>query len=75
MTPFANQLVNLFASALLLIASFTFLLARPITQVSASIQALGEGQFGQSVSRAPKNAAAVTANAMAASASCPIPET
>src|SRR4051812_30057804 len=42
-------MIALVPTALLLIASFTFLLARPITQVTASIRALGEGQFGKPI--------------------------
>lgn len=38
-------MIALIPTALLLIASFTYLIARPITQVSAGIQGLGEGQF------------------------------
>jgi two-component system sensor histidine kinase GlrK len=36
-------------SALLLIAAFTYLLARPITQVTAGIRSLGEGHFGRPI--------------------------
>jgi len=42
-------MVALVPTAILLIASFTFLLARPISQVSDSIRALGEGQFAKPV--------------------------
>lgn len=42
-------MIALIPTAILLIASFTFLIARPITQVSAGIRALGEGQFGRSI--------------------------
>ena len=42
-------MIALVPTALLLIASFTFLLARPITQVTASIRALGEGQFARPI--------------------------
>ena len=42
-------MVALIPTAILLIASFTFLIARPISQVSDSIRALGEGQFAKSI--------------------------
>ncbi|HXZ48012.1 MAG TPA: HAMP domain-containing sensor histidine kinase [Usitatibacter sp.] len=42
-------MVALIPTAVALIASFTFLIARPITQVSASIRALGEGHFARPV--------------------------
>jgi two-component system sensor histidine kinase GlrK len=42
-------MMALIPTAVLLIASFTFLIARPITQVSASIQGLGEGDFGKAI--------------------------
>ncbi|HET9578788.1 MAG TPA: ATP-binding protein [Usitatibacter sp.] len=42
-------MIALIPTAILLIASFTFLIARPITQVSAGIRALGEGQFGRAI--------------------------
>ena len=42
-------MIALVPTALLLIAGFTFLLARPITQVSDSIRALGEGHFGRPI--------------------------
>jgi len=42
-------MIALIPTAILLIASFTYLIARPITQVSASIQGLGEGQFGKPI--------------------------
>jgi two-component system sensor histidine kinase GlrK len=42
-------MIALVPTALLLIASFTFLLARPITQVTASIRALGEGNFAKPI--------------------------
>ena len=42
-------MIALIPTAVLLIASFTYLIARPITQVSASIQGLGEGQFGKAI--------------------------
>ncbi len=41
--------VALIPTAVALIGSFTFLIARPITQVSASIRALGEGQFAKPI--------------------------
>ena len=42
-------MMALVPTALLLIAAFTYLLARPITQVSESIRALGEGRFDRPV--------------------------
>jgi two-component system sensor histidine kinase GlrK len=42
-------MIALIPTAILLIASFTFLIARPITQVSAGIRALGEGQFARPI--------------------------
>ena len=42
-------MVALIPTAILLIASFTFLIARPITQVSASIRGLGEGDFARPI--------------------------
>jgi two-component system sensor histidine kinase GlrK len=42
-------MIALFPTALLLIAWFTFLIARPITQVSDSIRGLGEGEFARPI--------------------------
>ena len=42
-------MMALIPTAVLLIASFTYLIARPITQVSAGIQGLGEGHFGKEI--------------------------
>jgi two-component system sensor histidine kinase GlrK len=42
-------MIALIPTAVLLIAWFTFLIARPITQVSAAIRGLGEGQFAQPI--------------------------
>lgn len=42
-------MIALIPTAILLIASFTFLIARPISQVSASIRGLGEGQFAKPI--------------------------
>jgi two-component system sensor histidine kinase GlrK len=42
-------MIALIPTAILLIASFTFLIAKPIGQVSASIRALGEGQFARPI--------------------------
>ena len=42
-------MIALIPTAVLLIASFTFLIARPITQVSESIRGLGEGQFAKPI--------------------------
>jgi two-component system sensor histidine kinase GlrK len=39
-------MIALIPTALFLIAGFTWLIARPITQVSAGIRGLGEGRFG-----------------------------
>lgn len=39
-------MVAIIPTAILLIASFTFVLAKPISQVSAGIRGLGEGRFG-----------------------------
>jgi two-component system, NtrC family, sensor histidine kinase GlrK len=41
--------IALIPTAVLLIAAFTFLIARPITQVSRSIRRLGEGEFGRPI--------------------------
>jgi two-component system sensor histidine kinase GlrK len=41
--------VALIPTAILLIASFTYLLARPISQVGNSIRHLGEGEFGKEI--------------------------
>ncbi len=38
-------MIALIPTAVILIAAFTFLISRPITQVSAGIKSLGEGQF------------------------------
>ncbi|HYC38652.1 MAG TPA: ATP-binding protein [Usitatibacter sp.] len=43
-------MIALIPTAILLIASFTFLISRPITQVSESIRGLGEGQFARPIS-------------------------
>jgi two-component system, NtrC family, sensor histidine kinase GlrK len=43
-------MIALIPTAVMLIASFTFLIARPISQVSESIRGLGEGQFGKPIS-------------------------
>lgn len=43
-------MVAMIPTAVLLIASFTFLIARPISQVTASIRGLGEGQFATPIS-------------------------
>jgi len=43
------QMLATIPIAILLIAGFTFLIARPIRQVSEGIRLLGEGQFGRSV--------------------------
>ncbi len=43
-------MIALIPTAILLIASFTFLIARPITQVSAGIRSLGEGHFAKPIS-------------------------
>ena len=42
-------MIALIPTAVLLIASFTFLIARPITQVSEGIRGLGEGQFAKPI--------------------------
>ena len=42
-------MIALIPTAVLLIAWFTYLLARPITQVSAGIQGLGQGQFARRI--------------------------
>jgi two-component system sensor histidine kinase GlrK len=42
-------MVAMIPTAVLLIAWFTFLLAKPITQVSESIRGLGEGQFAKPI--------------------------
>jgi two-component system sensor histidine kinase GlrK len=42
-------MIALFPTAVLLIAWFTYLLARPITQVSAGIQGLGQGDFARPI--------------------------
>ena len=42
-------MIALIPTAILLIASFTYLIARPITQVSEGIRGLGEGQFAQPI--------------------------
>lgn len=42
-------MMALVPAALVLIGAFTFLLARPITQVSAGIKGLGEGQFSKPI--------------------------
>ncbi|HEX4779263.1 MAG TPA: histidine kinase dimerization/phospho-acceptor domain-containing protein, partial [Usitatibacter sp.] len=42
-------MIALVPTAIVLIASFTFLLSRPITQVSESIRSLGEGQFAKPI--------------------------
>jgi two-component system sensor histidine kinase GlrK len=41
--------IALIPTAIVLIASFTYLIARPITQVSAGIRGLGEGQFAKPI--------------------------
>src|SRR6185503_1082211 len=41
--------IALIPTAILLIAAFTFLIARPISQVSASIKGLGEGEFAKPI--------------------------
>ena len=43
------QMLATIPIAILLIAGFTFLIARPIRQVSEGIRLLGEGQFGRGV--------------------------
>ena len=42
-------MIALVPMAVVLIGSFTYLLARPITQVSAGIRGLGEGQFSRPI--------------------------
>jgi two-component system sensor histidine kinase GlrK len=42
-------MIALIPTAILLIAGFTYLIARPITQVSEGIRGLGEGQFGKRI--------------------------
>jgi two-component system sensor histidine kinase GlrK len=42
-------MIALIPTAMLLIAWFTFLIARPITQVSAGIQSLGQGHFARPI--------------------------
>jgi len=42
-------MIALIPTAVALIGSFTFLIARPITQVSESIRGLGEGHFGRPI--------------------------
>jgi two-component system sensor histidine kinase GlrK len=42
-------MIALIPTAIILIASFTYLIARPITQVSVGIQGLGEGQFAKPI--------------------------
>jgi len=42
-------MVAMIPTVVLLIAAFTFLIAKPINQVSASIQRLGEGEFGREI--------------------------
>src|SRR6202521_4872345 len=42
-------MIALIPTAVLLIAWFTFIIARPITQVSESIRGLGEGQFAKPI--------------------------
>ncbi|MBL0144093.1 MAG: HAMP domain-containing histidine kinase [Betaproteobacteria bacterium] len=42
-------LVALIPTAILLIASFTFLIARPINQVSSGIRRLGDGEFARPI--------------------------
>jgi two-component system, NtrC family, sensor histidine kinase GlrK len=42
-------MIALIPTAILLIGSFTFLISRPITQVSASIKGLGEGLFAKPI--------------------------
>jgi two-component system sensor histidine kinase GlrK len=41
--------IALIPTAILLIAAFTFLISRPITQVSRGIRLLGEGEFGKAI--------------------------
>ena len=42
-------MIALIPTAVILIASFTFLISRPITQVTDSIRGLGEGQFARPI--------------------------
>jgi len=42
-------MMALIPTAVVLIVSFTYLIARPITQVSAGIQGLGDGNFGKAI--------------------------
>lgn len=42
-------IVAMIPTVVLLIASFTFLIAKPINQVSASIKRLGDGEFGREI--------------------------
>jgi len=42
-------MIGLIPTAIVLIASFTYLISRPITQVSAGIRSLGEGQFAKPI--------------------------
>jgi len=42
-------MIALIPTAVILIASFTFLISRPITQVTESIRGLGEGQFARPI--------------------------
>src|SRR5688572_14405365 len=42
-------MIALIPTAILLIASFTFVISKPITQVSESIRGLGEGHFGRPI--------------------------
>jgi len=42
-------MIALIPTAIVLIASFTYLISRPIMQVSAGIRALGEGQFAKPI--------------------------
>lgn len=43
-------MMGLIPTAIVLIASFTFVISRPITQMSESIRGLGEGQFAKPIS-------------------------
>ncbi len=42
-------MIGLIPTAIILIASFTYLISRPIMQVSAGIRSLGEGQFAKPI--------------------------
>ncbi|QJR14413.1 sensor histidine kinase [Usitatibacter palustris] len=42
-------MIAMIPTAVLLIASFTFLIAKPISQVTSSIRSLGEGQFAKPI--------------------------